>query len=163
MRGTAVGRNAAGLAVVQPAGELPDHQHVSAGHDARLQRSGRFEPRPDLGGAEVRVKLQLATDREERRLRPATGVAFVECGIADRAKQDGVGRPGGSERLLGERRKIAAQRGPTNGRVVQFELMVETRGNRSKDRRRGGDDLRANAVAGQEENGRVHSARVLRA
>ena len=56
--GAVVRLDAARLAVVQPAGQLADHEHVGAGQHFRLERPGRLETRPDARRPQVRIQAE---------------------------------------------------------------------------------------------------------
>ena len=126
----AVVADAAG-AVVEAADELADDEKVDAVAARRPQ---------------VRVDVELAAQADEALLGPH-GPA-VELGCADRAHEDGVGLPGGRQRLRWEGIAGRMDRGAAEEMLLQLEIEREL----GQDAGRCGRDLRPDPVAGKEDD-----------
>ena len=129
VRRAAVCRDAARLPVIQTPGQLADDEHVGAGEDLRLERTGRLEAGPDLRRPQVRIELELAADRQERRLRAAARNRRDRT--RDRRRRRAGWRPrsrAAASVVVGQRRQAAPQRRAADGRFAEVELMPEARG-----------------------------------
>ena len=130
-------------AEVDAAGELAHDEQVGALDQLALERAGVVERRQRAHRAQVRVQAERLAQAEQALLGPRRGrVGRVPLRAADRGEQHGVGRPAGGDGRVGQRR--CRGRRSRRRRTV---LLVGERADGVEDARRGGEDLRADAVA----------------
>ena len=141
---------AAAVAEVDAAGQLADDQQVGAGDPLLAQRAGADQGRAGPDRAQVGVEAHALAQAEQallgaRRVR----VGGVPLGTADGAEQDRVGGPAGLQHLVGEGGAVGVDRGAAHQPLVELELAE-----RLQQLLRGGDDLGADPVAGEDDYAR---------
>jgi len=144
---------ASARAEVDAPGELAHDQQVGALDDLAAQRAGVVEGRERAHRAEVGVEPQALAQAQQallgtRRVR----VGGVPARAADGREQHRVGLCAGGQRLIGERRPVGVDR-----RAAEQVLLEGEVADRAEHAHRGGRDLRADAVAGQQRDRRGHA------
>ena len=138
------------LAEVDAAGQLADDEQVGAGDPLLAQRAGADQRRARPHRAQVGVQAHPLAQPEQALLGARrVGVGGVPLRAADRAEQDGVGGAAGLEHLVGEGGAVRVDRAAADQALVELELAE-----RLEQLRRGGDDLGADPVAGQDDYAR---------
>ncbi len=156
MRGAAVGLDPPRLAVVQPARQFADDEHVGARQNLWLERPGRLETWPYPGRAQIRVEAERLSDTEQRRFGPTRRGAAIEGRIAYSTEEDGVSGPGRGERRIRQRRQLAPQRCGADDCLGQLEGMTESCRDSVQHFGRARDNLWSDAVAWKKKDDCVH-------
>ena len=115
----------------------------------RSSRSGLEPTRAGLGPDRAQVGEQahpLAEPEQALLGARRVGVGRVPFRAADRAEQDGVGAAAGLEDLVGEGDPVGVDRAAAEQALVELELAEGL-----EQASRGGDDLGADPVSGQED------------
>ena len=147
---------AAAVAEVDAAGQLADDEQVGAGDPLLAQRAGADQGRAGPDRAQVGVEAHALAQAEQALLGARrVGVGGVPFGAADGAEQDRVGGPAGLQHLVGEGGAVGVDRAAADQALVELELAQ-----RLQQLPRGGDDLGADPVAGQDDYARgvAHAA-----
>ena len=150
-RPSSVSARLAGLAEVQPGGELADDQAVDALEQLGLERRRVDQLAVDGDRAQVREQAEAAAEREQRLLRADGGVGVVPLRPADRAEQDRVG-VAARLHVLGPARRCRTRRSPAPPTTssVQSKPNPNRRPGRLEDRDGPGHDLGPDPVARDE-------------
>src|SRR5690606_3209209 len=134
------------------------HDHdVHAFQQLGLERRGAQRGGMRLDRAQVGEQAQALADRQQALLRPHFGIGIGPLGAADRTEQDRVGLARGLECGCRQRLAVAVDRDAADVVLLELEAVTETAGNRLQYRQGGGDDLRTDAVTGEDDDVRVHS------
>ena len=150
--------NATRLSVVQPAGQLADDQQIGPAQDVSFQRACGLQSRPCAGGPEVRVHAQLATQRQQRRLRALGGRPVVKARVADCAQEHGIRGLRGCQRGIGQRAvSPPAGRRRRSDVFGEFPGMAEGLADSAEHLRRSRCDFRADAVTRHQDDMCVHT------
>ena len=130
--GLAAVDGAAGLSVVDPAGQLADDHQVRAVDTLAAQWRRVREGGEETNRTEVCEAPHLLPQGQESRLRPYLGIKAVSAGIADGSQEHGVCRPTGLQGVFGERDAVAVVGGPAHVVEVQARFVTEALGCRPK-------------------------------
>ncbi len=146
-------------AEVDPAGQLAHDQQVDALEQRFLERRGVVQRRLRQDGPQVGEQAERLAQAQDRLLRTHLRGGIRMARRADRAEQHGIGRTGERERR--RRQRLLARvhgRGPDR-RFDELEVVAEARRDRGERAHGLGRDFRADAVAGQDGDARLHSPR----
>ena len=139
---------AAAVPEVDPARQLADHEQVGALDALSAQRTGPDERRARAHRTEVgdRGPAPFGGRAGPARGAGADGIRGVPLRPPDRAEEDGVRVTARLEHLVGERLAVGIDRGSADQVLREFELAEAL-----EQPPRGGDDLGADAVPGQQD------------
>ena len=144
---------AARLTVVQPAGQFSHDQHIDAVEPVGLERRGCQQRRPHGDRPQIGIDLQQLPQREQARLGPQLARRVIQRGIADRAEQNGVAADDGVARCHGQWIVGNGDAGCANGIRRTVEAEIEALADGLEHAHGLCDDLRSDAVAGQNSDG----------
>ena len=149
-------RPALGLAEVEAAGELADDEEVHAGHALGLERGEAGEGGDGGDGAEIGVEAEGLADAEEALLGADLGVGVVPLGSADGPEQHGIGLLAGGEGGVGEGGAVGVDGAAAEELGGEGERVLVAAGHFLEHEPGFGDDLGADAVAGEEDDVGLH-------
>ena len=152
-----VGATAARLTEVDVAGQLAKDEDVEPGNDLRLERGGRRQRFIGQGRTQVGEQAQVLADAEDAALGPQLAWQVVVLRPAHGTHENGIGGAGRLLRGFGigaafgiDRRAAQQAERPTQVFAFMFQQFQHLD--------RLGDDLGADAVAGQDEDVLAHVA-----
>ena len=139
------------LAVVQPAGQLADDDHVRAFHHVILQRRGIHQRRPRAHRTQIREHVQHLAKAQQARFRTLAGRSRIELGQSHGAHQRGIGFGSKLLGFLGKRRAGLMNGYAAEQSLGQFQSVAEFLADGFQHFHRRGGHFRSNPVAGQQQ------------
>ena len=139
-------------AVVGAGGKLADDDEVGAAGDLGPQRSAAGEGGEGADGAEIDAEAQALAQPVDGCSRSRVAAQMVPARGPGSAEEDGVGLAAELQGRLGEGASLGLDGGSGDRPLGQLEVEVVGGGGAFEDAHRAGDDLRADAVAGKDDD-----------
>jgi hypothetical protein len=144
---------------VDAAGQFAHHQHIDALQDLFFNGAGADQLWVELDRAQIREEIERLANAQQSSLRAILRVGIVPLGAAYGAEQNRVGCPGRLHRFIGQAGSFGVDGAAAHQLLVEGKGVAEFTCHGCQDLLRFVCNFRADAVTGQDNDGRFQGLR----